>query len=305
VTRRRSSNALWLQARSANSRQERSDLERLALLWQRMAVRVARRDPHRLTLGDLLYKGKGRTQTPETDWIGLVSAVARQEMPAFQTLYLWSHRLLFALLMRLTDDWFATEQLALEVLDDVWRGAAAYDPLDDTVVGWIMNLARSRAGKSFSSALGHHHSPAADLILEVMIDRPAETHPYSTSFWSRTAHRVAKGGAYFPLPGRLPEEEAAWEQPSADISCKLLARDDHRGRVSMLVRLSKGGNYPPHLHAGVEQLHLLQGELWVNDRQLRPGDYNREAPGSIDNRVWSETGCTCILITSSRDIILS
>jgi len=50
-------------------------------------------------------------------------------------------------------------------------------------------------------------------------------------------------------------------------------------------------------------LHLLDGELWINDRKLYPGDYNRAEPGTADKRVWSETGCTCVLITSTRDVI--
>lgn len=48
---------------------------------------------------------------------------------------------------------------------------------------------------------------------------------------------------------------------------------------------------------------LLDGELWIDDRKLFPGDYNRAEPGTADQRVWSETGCTCVLITSPRDAI--
>lgn len=71
----------------------------------------------------------------------------------------------------------------------------------------------------------------------------------------------------------------------------------------MLVRLAPGTAYPPHRHAGVEELFLLHGELWIEDRKLYPGDYNRGEPGAVDKRVWSETGCTCILITSPSDVI--
>ena len=88
------------------------------------------------------------------------------------------------------------------------------------------------------------------------------------------------------------------------ISCKLLATDTERNRVSMLVRLDPGTEYPPHLHAGVEELHLLHGELMIGDRKLLPGDYNRAESGSVDRRVWSETGCTCVLLTSCDDVIL-
>jgi hypothetical protein len=42
----------------------------------------------------------------------------------------------------------------------------------------------------------------------------------------------------------------------------------------------------------------------IDDRKLYPGDYNRAEAGSVDRRVWSETGCTCVLITSYDDVIL-
>lgn len=96
---------------------------------------------------------------------------------------------------------------------------------------------------------------------------------------------------------------AEWEEPAPGIFCKLLATDWARDRVSMLVRLAPGVAYPPHSHAGVEELHLLDGELWIDDRKLYPGDYNRAAAGTTDRRVWSETGCTCVLITSPRDVL--
>jgi anti-sigma factor ChrR (cupin superfamily) len=71
----------------------------------------------------------------------------------------------------------------------------------------------------------------------------------------------------------------------------------------MLVRLAPGANYPAHTHAGVEELHLLDGELWIDDRKLFPGDYNRAAPGAAHERVWSETGCTCFLVADTTDTL--
>lgn len=56
-------------------------------------------------------------------------------------------------------------------------------------------------------------------------------------------------------------------------------------------------------HAGLEELYLLHGELWIDDKKLYPGDYNRGEVGAVDRRVWSETGCTCVLLTSTRDML--
>jgi hypothetical protein len=126
----------------------------------------------------------------------------------------------------------------------------------------------------------------------------------STSLWKVLEDRIGQADLVAKPFAALPELDAAeWEEPATGIFCKILASDQERGRVSMLVRLDPGVEYPPHTHAGVEELHLLDGELWIDDRKLVPGDYNRAEPGTFDSRVWSETGCTCVLITSPADVL--
>jgi anti-sigma factor ChrR (cupin superfamily) len=121
---------------------------------------------------------------------------------------------------------------------------------------------------------------------------------------ARLARRIAEETGKELVPPPVPRwSEPECEQVAAGIECKLLATDAERHRVSMVVRLAPGASYPAHSHAGVEELHLLDGELWINERKLFPGDFNYSAPGTSDDRVWSETGCTCILITSTQDIL--
>ena len=124
------------------------------------------------------------------------------------------------------------------------------------------------------------------------------------SLWERLSTRIAAatGGEPLALP---PEQgsEPAWRDVASGISVKLLANDGESARVSMLVRLAPGAAYPPHRHAGVEEIYLLHGELVIDGRTLYPGDYNRGEPGTGDQLVWSETGCTCLLMTSTRDLL--
>jgi ChrR Cupin-like domain len=127
-----------------------------------------------------------------------------------------------------------------------------------------------------------------------------------TSAWlqPRLADRIAQDTHTVPVPPPAAHwRDPEWEQVAPGIECKLLATDAEKHRVSMLVRLAPDASYPAHTHAGVEELHLLDGELWIDERQLFPGDYNYGAPGAGDERVWSETGCTCVLITSTKDIL--
>src|SRR6185503_16391373 len=47
--------------------------------------------------------------------------------------------------MRITSNRETAEEVTLDVFHDVWRRASTYDPADGSVVGWVMNQARSRA----------------------------------------------------------------------------------------------------------------------------------------------------------------
>jgi anti-sigma factor ChrR (cupin superfamily) len=145
--------------------------------------------------------------------------------------------------------------------------------------------------------------------LRPVVDRfvawPTDVLRPTTSLQGRLALRIAEETGKQPVlpPGRQ-WTEPEWEQVAPGIECKLLATDTKRHRVSMLVRLAPGASYPTHTHAGVEELHLLDSELWIDGRKLVPGDYNYGAAGARDESVWSETGCTCVLVTSTRDILL-
>ena len=123
------------------------------------------------------------------------------------------------------------------------------------------------------------------------------------ALWNRLAERIAVETGEAALAPPTPAAEMEWDEVAPGISVKLLATDVEKDRVSMLVRLAPRTNYPPHLHAGLEELHLLGGELIINERKLLPGDFSRAEAGTSDHRVYSETGCTCLLVTSPGDVL--
>jgi anti-sigma factor ChrR (cupin superfamily) len=176
--------------------------------------------------------------------------------------------------------------------------------------------AQALAGSEAAAAEAHIAScPDCQRELESLrpvVDRfvcwPTDVLRPTTPLQARLARRIAAetGKELVPPPAPPGEQnwvEPEWEQVAPGIECKLLATDTERHRVSMLVRLAPGASYPAHTHAGVEELHLLDGELWIDERKLFPGDYNYGAPGARDERIWSETGCTCLLVTSTDDTL--
>lgn len=104
----------------------------------------SRHDGATQTLGTLLYSDRvGRPL--EAEWLALVESVAAGDQFALRALYDRTHRIVFTLIMRIVANRQSTEELTVDVYHEVWRRAPNYDAAAGSVVGWIMNLARSRA----------------------------------------------------------------------------------------------------------------------------------------------------------------
>jgi RNA polymerase sigma-70 factor (ECF subfamily) len=97
------------------------------------------------TLGGLLNCENHGARRSENEWRALLSAIAGGDTRAFGTLYMWTHGLVFTSIVRITGDRIVAEERTVEVYHAVWRGASSYDPASGSVIGWIMNLARSSA----------------------------------------------------------------------------------------------------------------------------------------------------------------
>jgi RNA polymerase sigma-70 factor (ECF subfamily) len=97
------------------------------------------------TLGDLLYVNLGRVRVEERVWRGLLEAVAAGDQAALYALYARTHRIVFTSILRIVKLRETAEELTVDVFHDVWRRAGSYEASSGTVVGWIMNQARSRA----------------------------------------------------------------------------------------------------------------------------------------------------------------
>jgi len=96
------------------------------------------------TLGDVLY-AKSTPPVSEQDWAALVQAIAAGDQLALHALYERAHRIVFTLILRITANRETAEELTIDVFHDVWRRASRYDAANGTVLGWVMNQARSRA----------------------------------------------------------------------------------------------------------------------------------------------------------------
>jgi RNA polymerase sigma-70 factor (ECF subfamily) len=174
------------------------------------------------TLGDLLYADRTRALVSEKEWIGLVESIAAGDQGALHALYERTHRIVFTLIVRITNNQETAEELTLDVFHDVWRRASAYDAAGGSVVGWIMNQARSRAidrlrFEQRKKRVKPHvddpvPAPASDpqdafdvrersrILREALLDlRPEERHVIETAFFSELTYQEVAARLNQPL----------------------------------------------------------------------------------------------------------
>ena len=106
----------------------------------------------------------------------LLLRVARGDTPAFETLYDQMANVVFGIICRVLRDPAQSEEVAQEVLVEVWRTATRFDPDKGGASTWILTMAHRRAIDRVRSAQASHdreervahrdHVPAFDEVAE-------------------------------------------------------------------------------------------------------------------------------------------
>jgi len=111
----------------------------------------------------------------ETDLGDLLTHVARGDQGAFERVYDEVSGPIYGLALRIVRDPAQSEEVAQEVLVDVWRTASRYEPGRGSAMSWVMMLAHRRAVDRVRSAqaaadreqrVGRSAGPAYDEVAE-------------------------------------------------------------------------------------------------------------------------------------------
>ncbi|MGW9076334.1 ECF RNA polymerase sigma factor SigK [Streptomyces kronopolitis] len=101
----------------------------------------------------------------------LLDRVSRGDQQAFESLYTAVAGTVLGLVRRVVRDPAQSEEVAQEVLIEVWRSAARFDPRQGSAMAWIMTMTHRRAVDRVRSA-----QAAADR------DHRAAVHDYTAAF---------------------------------------------------------------------------------------------------------------------------
>lgn len=91
-------------------------------------------------------------------------------------------------------------------------------------------------------------------------------------------------------------DDLAWRpsKMAAGVLVKDVAVTD--GLEMQIVRFEPGARFPIHTHEGPEFVFILEGELVQAGRRLGPGWASVASAGTVDEDVYSETGCVFVLV---------
>jgi quercetin dioxygenase-like cupin family protein len=95
------------------------------------------------------------------------------------------------------------------------------------------------------------------------------------------------------------EENGEWEElPVKGVRIRRLSDHAEDGHTVFMLELDPNTRFPSHVHKGAECAYVLSGDLEIEGRFLRAGDFSRAAPGSTHRSLYSRDGCRALLITS-------
>lgn len=115
------------------------------------------------------------------DLEGLLERVSRGDTAAFEDLYERVAGSVFGIIRRVLRDPAQSEEVAQEVLVEIWRSASRFDQARGTATTWIHTMAHRRAIDRVRAAQASHdreervaardHQPAYDVVAETVVTR--------------------------------------------------------------------------------------------------------------------------------------
>ena len=87
-----------------------------------------------------------------------------------------------------------------------------------------------------------------------------------------------------------------WETSGTDgFWIKPLFEDQESGQRTWLMKVDSGAESPMHAHSEVEQIFVIEGSFFDQDRTYQTGDFAIRAPGTM-HTAGSEDGALVLLI---------
>ncbi|MCX6955561.1 MAG: cupin domain-containing protein [Verrucomicrobia bacterium] len=112
------------------------------------------------------------------------------------------------------------------------------------------------------------------------------------------AAKAAGSAAAVPAGWRFESANTAegWRETFPGVRFKTLSVDEARDVVMLLVEMRPGARFPDHPHdTSADEGVVISGDVDMDGRLMRPGDYYYAGQGTMHQNVTSPSGCTALL----------
>ena len=143
---------------------------------------------------------------------------------------------------------------------------------------WLVLRGSAELGDDHLGERDYHVDPAGARRL------PLSSSEGCWLFLRESAHPGSSGDA----PFTLRDADAGWPAFAPGIRRRVLWQ--HGGQAALLYHAYAGAGVPQHRHGHDEECLLVEGELFLDDLLLQPGDYQLAAAGSGHRITQTDTG---------------
>ena len=106
----------------------------------------------------------------------------------------------------------------------------------------------------------------------------------------RRVQRVAPAGT-----STLRAAHGPWTEFIPGVRMKIVDDDRQLGTQTYFIEMAPGTVIPAHPHTLDEHCLVIEGEAWIDDHLLSPGDWHVAKAGAIHSEVSSRTGCLLLI----------
>jgi hypothetical protein len=107
-----------------------------------------------------------------------------------------------------------------------------------------------------------------------------------------------------PTRYSIGAQESEWKESGLPgIRSKVLAIDNVRGLVTMIVQADPGSIYPAHHHSGPEECYVIRGSVVIDGRLHRAGDFHHADSDSDHGPLLTYEGTEVLIVGAIADYL--
>jgi quercetin dioxygenase-like cupin family protein len=182
-----------------------------------------------------------------------------------------------------------------------------FEPDRNTAAVYALGLVRGADRDAFMARLANDEGLRSQVehwqrvFAAIDSDSAADAPAPPAGLFEKVLDRIDAEGLQLPGTKTRRRDTARWREISPGIHRRVLNVDRNANRLSVLVRMDPGAIFRSHSHDLAEETLVLEGDLWLGDLKLMPGDHHLALPDTQHPVGRTVSGCLVHITRSLSD----